>query len=101
MDPFAAALRSWQLPLAMTAALAATGVAYTRGWRILRAQMPQRFGAAQLTAFLAGLAVVFIAVASPLDAFAPLLLHVHMAQHLLLMMVAPPLLWLEIGRAHV
>lgn len=44
--------------------------------------------------FLAGLATFFVAVASPLDAFASLLLQVHMLQHFLLMMVAPPLLWL-------
>ena len=36
-----------------------------------------------------------LAVASPLDAFAGLLLGVHMVQHFLLMMVAPPLLWLD------
>jgi len=78
----------------MTAALVATAIVYLRGWRELRVQMPQRFGGAQLGAFLIGLSVVFLAVASPLDAFAGLLLQVHMAQHLLLTMVAPPLLWL-------
>ena len=71
-----------------------TAIVYARGWRALHAQMPQRFTPARLAAFVAGLAAVFVAVASPLDAFAALLLQVHMAQHLLLMMVAPPLLWL-------
>ena len=33
-------------------------------------------------------------LASPIEPFAALLLQVHMLQHLLLMMVAPPLLWL-------
>src|SRR6266478_4566877 len=54
--------------------------------------MPQRFGATRLISFLAGLAVIVIAVASPLDAFAGLLLVAHMIQHLLLLMVAPPLI---------
>lgn len=45
-------------------------------------------------AFLSGLVVFYVAIASPLDAFAGLLLQIHMAQHFLLMMVAPPLLWL-------
>src|SRR5262249_23715327 len=31
---------------------------------------------------------------SPFDALGELLLHVHMTQHMLLMMVAPPLIWL-------
>ena len=35
---------------------------------------------------------IFLAIASPLDAFGGLLLQVHMIQHLLLMMVAPPLI---------
>ena len=35
---------------------------------------------------------IFLAIASPLDAFGGLLLQVHMVQHLLLMMVAPPLI---------
>ena len=94
MDPVGAALRSWQLPPWITAALLATALVYARGWRALHGQMPRRFGAWRLVAFMAGLAAVFLAVGSPLDAFAGLLLQVHMAQHLLLVMVAPPLLWL-------
>jgi cytochrome c oxidase assembly factor CtaG len=94
MDPVAAALRSWQVPYGVTAALLVTALVYVRGWAILRRQMPERFGAAQLVAFAAGLLAVFVALASPLDAFATLLLQVHMAQHILLTMVAPPLLWL-------
>ncbi len=36
--------------------------------------------------------VIFLAICSPLDAFGNLLLQAHMVQHLLLMMLAPPLL---------
>src|SRR5262245_18277347 len=56
--------------------------------------MPDRFRVWRLASFLGGLATLLVAVASPLDAFAGLLLQVHMVQHLLLMMVAPPLLLL-------
>lgn len=94
MDPLAAAFRSWQFPAWPIAALTGTAIVYARGWRSLHRQMPQRFGAARLVAFLTALVAVFLAVASPLDAFAGLLLQVHMAQHLLLLMIAPPLLWL-------
>ena len=45
-----------------------------------------------LASFLGGLLVIYIALASPLDAFASWLLSVHMVQHLLLTMVAPPLI---------
>ena len=37
---------------------------------------------------------VFLALCSPIETFTSLLLQVHMLQHLLLMMIAPPLLWL-------
>jgi cytochrome c oxidase assembly factor CtaG len=53
-----------------------------------------RWHGGRLAAFLGGLAAVYLALASPVELFADLLLSVHMVQHLLLMMVAPPLLWL-------
>ncbi|MCI0338677.1 MAG: cytochrome c oxidase assembly protein [Acidobacteria bacterium] len=67
---------------------------YARGWWRLHQQTPQRFGVWRILCFFAGLAVIFLAIASPLDAFAGLLLIVHMTQHLLLTMVAPPLILL-------
>ncbi len=48
----------------------------------------------RLAAFLAGLAVLFLANQSPLAALDSLFLSAHMAQHLLLFMIAPPLLLL-------
>src|SRR5262249_50339606 len=53
-----------------------------------------RWNAGHLAAFLGGLAAIYLALASPIEPFADLLLQVHMVQHLLLMMVAPPLLWM-------
>src|SRR5437868_8160282 len=87
-------LKSWTLDPALLCLLALTGLIYGRGWLKLRRQMPQQFSAARPLAFFAGLASIFLAVASPLDAFANLLLTAHMIQHLLLMMAAPPLLLL-------
>lgn len=72
----------------------ATAFIYFLGWRKLRLQVPWRFPPERLVSFLAGLAVIYVALASPLDAFAGWLLIVHMSQHLLLTMVAPPLLLL-------
>jgi cytochrome c oxidase assembly factor CtaG len=89
-----AALRSWPAEPWLLAALLLTGGIYVRGWRILARREPSRWHAGRLAAFIGGLAVVYLALASPLEPFAPLLLQAHMAQHLLLMMAAPPLLWL-------
>lgn len=47
-----------------------------------------------LIAFLAGLATIGMALCSPLEPAASVLLVAHMVQHLALMMVAPPLIWL-------
>jgi cytochrome c oxidase assembly factor CtaG len=90
-----AALKSWMVDPTLFCLMALTGLIYVRGWLRLRKQMPERFGAAQPLAFLAGLTSIFLAVSSPLDAFANLLLTAHMVQHLLLMMVAPALVLLS------
>ena len=90
----AAALRSWNLDPRTVVPLLITAGIYLRGWRELRQQMPDRFGIWRLVAFFGGLATIFVAIASPLDTFAGLLLQVHMVQHLLLMMVASPLILL-------
>src|SRR3954469_9083537 len=95
MDPATgAALASFARDPWIVAALLATALVYVRGWRALHVQMPARFGVARLAAFLGGCAALCLAIASPLDAFAGLLLTVHMAQHMLLTMVVAPLLLL-------
>ena len=89
-----ACLRSWPFaPWLLAALLLAAGV-YLRGWLVLRRRDPRRWHGGRPTAFLAGLAAIDLALASPVEPFADLLLQVHMVQHLLLMMAAPPLLWL-------
>jgi cytochrome c oxidase assembly factor CtaG len=95
VDPtFEALLQSWPLDPWVVVPLLVAAAVYLRGWDRLRRQAPHRFGPLHLSAFLGGLAALFIALASPVEPFAGLLLQVHMVQHLLLMMVAPPLLWL-------
>jgi cytochrome c oxidase assembly factor CtaG len=87
-------LRSWPFDPWLLAALVLTAVIYLRGILHLSRRDPQRWHRGQLAAFLGGLAALFLALASPIEPFTALLLQVHMVQHLLLMMVAPPLLWL-------
>lgn len=91
MDPITeAVLKSWNLDTWASAAMLVTIAIYARGWWKLRRQ--PRYDLMRLISFVAGLAVVFVALFSPLDAFANLLLTAHMVQHLLLIMVAPPLI---------
>jgi cytochrome c oxidase assembly factor CtaG len=85
---------SWTLDPWITVPLTLAAGIYMRGWLRLHAQVPQRFSAGRLAAFLGGLAAIAVAVESPLHALGAQLLQAHMVQHLLLMMVAPPLLWL-------
>ena len=87
-------LDAWNLDHAVLWVLPALAVVYECGWRRLHAQMPARYPVGRMVAFIGGLTIVFVAVASPLDAYGAVLLQVHMTQHMLLMMVAPPLLWL-------
>jgi cytochrome c oxidase assembly factor CtaG/ferredoxin len=91
-DPANAVFGSWSIPIGPVIAILLSFIFYLRGWIRLQFRVADRFPLWRLFSFAAGLATVFVAVASPLDAFAGLLLQVHMIQHLLLMMVAPPLI---------
>ena len=85
---------AWSQVEPMLGAVVATGAIYAVGWRDVSRRTPQRFGPGRLAAFLGGLGAIALAVVSPLDALAGQRLSAHMTQHLLLMMAAPPLLWL-------
>jgi len=67
---------------------------YLRGWVSVRSNCLGRTQAWHACSFLVGLLLIWIAVASPLSALDHELLTVHMLKHLLLMTVAPPLIWL-------
>lgn len=91
---FDAGLRSWSFAAWPTAYLLAIAIVYLCGWKRLHAQNSERWHAWQPCVFLTGLTALYLAIASPIDQYSSVLLQVHMVQHLLLMMVAPPLLWL-------
>ena len=87
-----AVLSSWDLNPWVLIPTLIIALLYSRGWRQLHRRAPHRFGLSQLIAFQTGLIVIVCAILSPLDTFAGWLLTVHMIQHLLLMMAAPPLI---------
>ncbi|MEN9676548.1 MAG: hypothetical protein RIS76_2444 [Verrucomicrobiota bacterium] len=89
-----AILGAWSIGLWPALGLALSALIYLRGWRVLTRVNPERFPGWRAGAFLTGLGVLAVAVASPLDALSEFLLSAHMVQHLLLMSVAAPLLLL-------
>jgi cytochrome c oxidase assembly factor CtaG len=91
-DPANAVFSSWAIPIGPTLAILLSLIFYLRGWIALQFRAPARFPVWRLLSFAAGLITIFLAIASPLDAFGGLMLQVHMIQHLLLMMVGPPLI---------
>jgi cytochrome c oxidase assembly factor CtaG len=84
----------WSPPIGLTAVLLLCAIVYVRGWLAIRKTRPAQFPWWRPGAFLLGLAMIWIAIASPLDGFADALLSAHMVEHLLLMSFAPPLLLL-------
>jgi cytochrome c oxidase assembly factor CtaG len=86
--------QSWTFdPWVVVPLTVASGI-YLRGWWQLHRRLPRPFAVWRLIAFQAGLLTLFLALASPLHQLSELLLQFHMIQHMLLMMVAPPLLLL-------
>ena len=82
----------WSLPIWLTVTTVVTGVIYVRGWLAIRKTRPEQFTDLRLASFLSGLGVLWVAVGSPMDGFADVLLSVHMVEHFLLMSAVPPLL---------
>ena len=83
---------SWTFDPVLVAALAVTGGVYGRGRARLDRRVARPDGGRRAFAFYAGLAVLAGALLSPLDALASTLFSGHMVQHLVLMLVAAPLL---------
>jgi len=95
MDPVAAAiLASWTLSLKAAGLATLVSALYLRGWLRLRAELPHKYTVGRLCAFAGGVVATLLAIASPVDTFSGFLLTAHMVQHMLLLMVGPPLLLL-------
>ncbi len=91
---YQAVLLSWSIPPAASFALALTALVYLRGWFLLRRAGLPFLPTWRAISFLAGLLSLWVALASPLDTFSGFVLTAHMVQHMILMMVAPPLILL-------
>ncbi len=83
----------WQADWWVIALLVASTAGYAAGaWRLQRAGRAGVLGPWRIGAFVAGTLVLILALLSPLDALADRYFSAHMTQHLLIMLVAPPLL---------
>jgi putative membrane protein len=91
---YRAVFAEWSPPVVLIGALIVVAMVYVRGWFAIRKTRPRQFPTWRLGCFLCGLAVIGLAIASPLDGFADELLSAHMVEHLLLMSFVPPLLLL-------
>jgi putative membrane protein len=85
---------AWDLPVSLTLAFVSMALVYVRGWFCLRSTSSRTTGGLRALGFLLGLLLVWLAVASPLASCDAELLTLHMVQHLLLMSLGPPLIWL-------
>ena len=83
---------SWAFEPVLVVTLAMTALLYGRGRARLARRVVRPDGRRRALAFYGGLLVLAAALLSPLDALASTLFSGHMVQHLLLMVVAPPLL---------
>lgn len=84
---------SWSLDPIPWIGTVTAGVAYlVAARRVNRGQPRAPIPAWRQVAWLSGLAVILLALVSAIDVYAGDLLSVHMVQHLLLALVAPPLL---------
>jgi cytochrome c oxidase assembly factor CtaG len=89
----ATAVRVWQFAPVVSTGLAVVAAAYLAGaWRVGRRHPARPWPARRSVAFLGGLAVIALTTQSSLGGYDDVLFSVHMVQHVLLIMVAPPLL---------
>jgi putative membrane protein len=77
----------------VSAPLILVALVYARGWLRVRKLELHTIETWRAGSFVLGLLFIWLAVASPIAALDHELLTIHMVQHLLLMTLAPPLIW--------
>jgi cytochrome c oxidase assembly factor CtaG len=95
LPPFGlqAVLTHWESAPVVTGAVVAAAALYLWGaWRVGRRHPARRWPWWRTALFLGGLGVVVLAIESGIGAYDDVLFWDHMMQHLMLIMVAPPLL---------
>jgi putative membrane protein len=88
------AMESFQSAILLDVIFAVIALIYLRGWLCLRSTSTKLIAVRRAGNFFMGMFLIWTALASPLAGFDHQLLTAHMAEHLLLMTLAPPLIWL-------
>lgn len=96
MNPiFFALLTSWNWRIEILLPLLIGGVLFSLGWGRLRARSQRRLATLwRLVSFWVGLLILILALMSGIDILGGQLFFMHMIQHILLIMFAPPLIFL-------
>src|ERR1700746_2697770 len=94
VPPHHSAMQLLSLSSAIVLVLVLTSFIYVRGWRRMLTISANALPTWRSASFILGLALVWVALGSPLVAYDHDLLTVHMIQHLLLMTFAPALILL-------
>jgi putative membrane protein len=89
------AMDSYGTQVLLTLIIFFIALVYIRGWWRLHQTSASVIAAWRASSFLLGLFLIGAAVAPPIAALDHELLTAHMVQHLLLMTLAPPLIWLS------
>ncbi len=82
----------WHLHVPVLALIVVAGGLYLLGLRAGQRARPPGVEPWRVLSFSLGLGVLVVALTSPIDSLASSLFYVHMVQHLLVLLVAPPLL---------
>jgi putative copper resistance protein D len=87
------AFTEWQFAPIVTVATGLLAILYAVGiWRVRRRHPARPWPVLRSLSFYAGLAVVVLATQSSVGAYDDVLFSIHMVQHLMLIMIAPPLM---------
>lgn len=84
---------AWQPEIILTLGLAVV-IHLVGRWRLTQQRGAQRISPWRSVSYLSGVAVIWVALMSPIDVLSDQFFYMHMVQHLLLVMIAPPLLLL-------
>ena len=87
-------MSAWLVEPSVGIPVTLTAVVYLRGWSRVRRRLARRFRSRHAVMFIAGLATMLLALSSPVETLAQRWVSAHMVQHMLLMVVVAPLLWM-------